>query len=209
VGGVGLNVATAAHYVLSAKMGSELARQHLHFVTCIGEDMDGSSINSTIDKRGLSRRIIRPATPEASSTATYVSINDKAKDLVLGMADMRIFETEYGTHHPLYSSLKHYRKLAQIEPNKQSPDEAPPGSEGTPPSTSSQTSTTDLAKSPWVILDANWKAEAIQATITDPANRHFRFAYEPVSAAKAGCPKPLDRLHFPQPHHYSLDTQCP
>jgi pseudouridine-5'-phosphate glycosidase/pseudouridine kinase len=37
-----------------------------------------------------------------------------------------------------------------------------------------------------VILDANWKAEAIQATITDSANRHFRFAYEPVSAAKAG-----------------------
>ena len=80
-GGVGRNVAVAAHF---AGVRSALA-------SAIANDIAGSSSLSRLSTIGLSTEYIRQLkTAEGASTAQYVAMNDGKKDLVLAMADTSI-----------------------------------------------------------------------------------------------------------------------
>ncbi|KAK0657658.1 Indigoidine synthase A like protein-domain-containing protein [Cercophora newfieldiana] len=85
VGGVGHNVALAAHRV------SEEGKVRL--CSMVGDDIAGSTILSSIASSGLDTSYIRKLGHEypATRTAQYVAINDAQKNLVLAMADMAIF----------------------------------------------------------------------------------------------------------------------
>ncbi|KAL1887260.1 U3 snoRNP protein [Ceratocystis pirilliformis] len=89
VGGVGHNVALAAH----------LVSEHTNVRLCslIGDDVAGNTVLSSLRASGLDTTYVRQLGPEyagSSRTAQYVSINDGNKNLVMAMADMGIF-----THH--------------------------------------------------------------------------------------------------------------
>ncbi|KAK4454617.1 Indigoidine synthase A like protein-domain-containing protein [Podospora aff. communis PSN243] len=85
VGGVGHNVALAAHKV------SEEGRVRL--CSMVGDDIAGSTIISSIAAEGLDTSYIRKLGHEYPSTRTaqYVAVNDAHKNLVMAMADMAIF----------------------------------------------------------------------------------------------------------------------
>ncbi|KAK0632829.1 Indigoidine synthase A like protein-domain-containing protein [Immersiella caudata] len=85
VGGVGHNVALAAHKV------SEEGKVRL--CSMIGDDIAGSTIISSIAAEGLDTSYIRKLGHEYPSTRTaqYVAVNDVHKNLVMAMADMAIF----------------------------------------------------------------------------------------------------------------------
>ncbi|KAK1834673.1 Indigoidine synthase A like protein-domain-containing protein [Podospora conica] len=85
VGGVGHNVALAAHYL------SDEGRVRL--CSLVGDDIAGSTILTSLAASGLDTSYIRRLGHEYPSTRTaqYVSVNDTHKALVLAMADMAIF----------------------------------------------------------------------------------------------------------------------
>ncbi|KAK0731741.1 Indigoidine synthase A like protein-domain-containing protein [Lasiosphaeris hirsuta] len=85
VGGVGHNVALAAHLV------SDEGKAKL--CSMVGDDIAGSTILSSLATAGLDISCIRQLGHEYPSTRTaqYVSVNDADKNLVLAMADMAIF----------------------------------------------------------------------------------------------------------------------
>ncbi|KAL2165128.1 hypothetical protein VTH06DRAFT_424 [Thermothelomyces fergusii] len=87
VGGVGHNIALAAHRV----SGGE-GRVRLY--SMVGDDIAGSTILSALQSSGLDtscvRRLGREQHPSAR-TAQYVAVNDAEKNLVMAMADMDIF----------------------------------------------------------------------------------------------------------------------
>ncbi|KAK0624670.1 Indigoidine synthase A like protein-domain-containing protein [Bombardia bombarda] len=87
VGGVGHNVALAAHRV------SEDGKVRL--CSMVGDDIAGSTILSTIEASGLDTLCIRKLGHEYPSTRTaqYVAVNDADKNLVMAMADMAIFSS--------------------------------------------------------------------------------------------------------------------
>ncbi|PHH53233.1 Pseudouridine-5'-phosphate glycosidase [Ceratocystis fimbriata CBS 114723] len=89
VGGVGHNVALAAH----------LVSEHTNVRLCslIGDDVAGTTVLSSLRASGLDTTYVRQLGPEyagSNRTAQYVSINDGSRNLVMAMADMGIF-----THH--------------------------------------------------------------------------------------------------------------
>ncbi|KAL5614616.1 hypothetical protein BROUX41_004715 [Berkeleyomyces rouxiae] len=89
VGGVGHNVALAAHLV------SE--NTNVRLCSLIGDDVAGSTVLSSLKASGLDTTYVRQLGPEyagANRTAQYVAVNDGNKNLVMAMADMGIF-----THH--------------------------------------------------------------------------------------------------------------
>ncbi|KAL4896265.1 Indigoidine synthase A like protein-domain-containing protein [Aspergillus ambiguus] len=80
VGGVGQNVALAAHYLGGS----------VHFCSVVGDDLSGRTALATLRDADLPTsgiQILRSA-----RTAQYVAVNDAKKDLVLAMADMGIME---------------------------------------------------------------------------------------------------------------------
>ncbi|KAK3394299.1 Indigoidine synthase A like protein-domain-containing protein [Podospora didyma] len=85
VGGVGHNVALAAHRV----SGDGKVR----LCSMVGDDIAGSTICSALELSGLDTSSIRKLGHEypLSRTAQYVAVNDAEKNLVMAMADMAIF----------------------------------------------------------------------------------------------------------------------
>ena len=85
VGGVGHNIALAAHRV------SEKGKVRL--CSMVGDDIAGSTILSALQTSGLDTSCIRQLGHEYPSTRTaqYVAVNDAQKNLVMAMADMAIF----------------------------------------------------------------------------------------------------------------------
>ncbi|KAL2271224.1 hypothetical protein VTJ83DRAFT_595 [Remersonia thermophila] len=85
VGGVGHNIALAAHRV------SDEGKVRLCSV--VGDDIAGSTILTALQEHGLDTSCIRRLGHEYPSTRTaqYVAVNDAHKNLVLAMADMAIF----------------------------------------------------------------------------------------------------------------------
>lgn len=85
VGGVGHNIALAAHRVSG--------EGKVRLCSMVGEDIAGSTILSTLRTSGLDTSCIRQLGSEHPSarTAQYVAVNDASKNLVLAMADMDIF----------------------------------------------------------------------------------------------------------------------
>ncbi|KAJ4173994.1 hypothetical protein NW754_012983 [Fusarium falciforme] len=89
IGGVGHNVALAAHSV------SKHARVRL--CSMIGDDVAGKTVLNGLRASGLDTTYIRQLGHEyhgSNRTAQYVAVNDANKNLVMAMADMGIF-----THH--------------------------------------------------------------------------------------------------------------
>ncbi|PHH60080.1 hypothetical protein CDD81_2124 [Ophiocordyceps australis] len=86
VGGVGHNVALAAH-LSSSQVRVELC-------SLVGNDVAATTVLSSMQAAGLSTRNVHrldQASNPGSRTAQYVSVNDGAKNMVLAMADMDIF----------------------------------------------------------------------------------------------------------------------
>ncbi|KAK4681483.1 hypothetical protein QC764_107770 [Podospora pseudoanserina] len=87
VGGVGHNIAIAAH-----KVSEE---NNVRLCSMVGDDIAGSTILSSLSAAGLDTSYIRVLGHEYPSarTAQYVAVNDAHKSLVLAMADMAIIST--------------------------------------------------------------------------------------------------------------------
>ena len=86
VGGVGQNVAVAAHY----------AGANVRFCSIVGQDEAGKAAISSLRQKGLDSSSIN-ILGDGKRTAQYVAVNDARKDLVIAMADMKIFEdNEHG-----------------------------------------------------------------------------------------------------------------
>ncbi|KAL2199290.1 Indigoidine synthase A like protein-domain-containing protein [Corynascus similis CBS 632.67] len=85
VGGVGHNIALAAHRVSG--------EGKVRLCSMVGDDIAGSTILSTLQASGLDTSCIRQLGREHPSarTAQYVAVNDADKNLVMAMADMDIF----------------------------------------------------------------------------------------------------------------------
>ncbi|KAF4988068.1 hypothetical protein FGRMN_9988 [Fusarium graminum] len=86
IGGVGHNVALAAHSV------SKHARVRL--CSMVGDDVAGKTILNGLRASGLDTTYIRELGHEyhgSNRTAQYVAVNDANKNLVMAMADMGIF----------------------------------------------------------------------------------------------------------------------
>ncbi|RFU73831.1 pseudouridine-metabolizing bifunctional [Trichoderma arundinaceum] len=86
IGGVGHNVALAAH---------RASRQALvKFSSMVGDDIAGATVLSALEASGLDSTYVKKldqAEHPGSRTAQYVAINDGSKNLVMAMADMGIF----------------------------------------------------------------------------------------------------------------------
>lgn len=81
-GGVGRNVATAAHFA-----GARVA-----LASVVADDIAGNSLLDQLTTTGLPSEYIRKlSTSDGASTAQYVAVNDAKKELVMAMADMSIF----------------------------------------------------------------------------------------------------------------------
>ncbi|KAJ0330292.1 hypothetical protein COL5a_003353 [Colletotrichum fioriniae] len=86
IGGVGHNVALAAHRVSKDTT--------VRLCSLIGDDVAGATVLSSLKASGLETTYIRQLTSEyhvANRTAQYVAVNDAEKNLVMAMADMGIF----------------------------------------------------------------------------------------------------------------------
>lgn len=80
-GGVGHNVAIAAHY----------AGAKVSLASVVTDDLAGSTLMEYMAKSGLpTRHIMQISTAAGARTAQYMAVNDKNKDLVVAMADMSI-----------------------------------------------------------------------------------------------------------------------
>ena len=80
IGGVGHNVALAAHHLGGS----------VRLCSLVGDDLPGSAAVSQLNERGMETSgILRR---RGSSTAQYVAVNNSQKNLVLAMADMKIME---------------------------------------------------------------------------------------------------------------------
>ena len=87
VGGVGHNIALAAHRVSG--------EGKVRLCSMVGDDIAGSTILSALNSAGMDTSYIRQLGHGYPSTRTaqYVAVNDANKNLVMAMADMAIFST--------------------------------------------------------------------------------------------------------------------
>ncbi|KAK9425109.1 putative Carbohydrate kinase PfkB domain-containing protein [Seiridium unicorne] len=83
IGGVGRNVALAAH-----KVSGDLS---VRLCSLIGNDIAGSTVLASLRAAGMNTQSIKKLTDPTSRTAQYVSVNGANKSLVLAMADMDLF----------------------------------------------------------------------------------------------------------------------
>ncbi|GKT42015.1 pseudouridine-metabolizing bifunctional protein [Colletotrichum spaethianum] len=86
IGGVGHNVALAAH-----RVSEDLS---VRLCSLIGDDVAGATVLSSLEASGLETTYIRQLTSDchvSNRTAQYVAVNDAEKNLVMAMADMGIF----------------------------------------------------------------------------------------------------------------------
>ncbi|TRX97734.1 hypothetical protein FHL15_001489 [Xylaria flabelliformis] len=94
IGGVGRNVALAAHRVNK--------NTKVRLCSMVGRDLAGSTVLASLESCGMDTSCIQQLNHDdhpGSRTAQYVSVNDANKHLVLAMADMDIF-----TNHSFSSS---------------------------------------------------------------------------------------------------------
>ena len=91
LGGVGQNVATALHYLKTSTL----------LCSSVADDIAGSTALRMLADRGIQTSGIQKSTT-GSNTAQYVAINDAQKNLVLGMADMKILEARNGDFDKLW-----------------------------------------------------------------------------------------------------------
>ena len=97
-GGVGRNVATAAHFA-GASVG---------LATAVSDDLAGTSLLDQLAKDGLSTSYVKTLKrSEGARTAQYVAVNDAKKDLVLAMSDMAILD------RPEMESQQHWDSVLQ------------------------------------------------------------------------------------------------
>ena len=97
-GGVGRNVATAAHFA-GARVG---------LATAVSDDLAGTSLLNQLAKDGLSTSYVKTLKrSEGARTAQYVAMNDAKKDLVIAMSDMAILD------RPEMESAKHWETVMQ------------------------------------------------------------------------------------------------
>lgn len=81
VGGVGHNVAIAAHY----------AGAKVSLASVVADDLAGNTLIEHMAKNGLTtRHILQLSTTLGARTAQYMAVNDRNKDLTVAMADMSI-----------------------------------------------------------------------------------------------------------------------
>ena len=100
IGGVGHNVATAAHLI-----GNNTT---VRLCSIVADDLAGKVILSSLRERGLdvSSIMIQDRTAKNSpQTAQYVAINDGHKDLALAMADMRIISSPIDDFTPWKTAI--------------------------------------------------------------------------------------------------------
>ncbi|CAK7271403.1 hypothetical protein SEPCBS119000_004586 [Sporothrix epigloea] len=91
VGGVGHNVAHAAHAIGSPR------GVRVRLCSLVGEDIAGATVLSAMAANGLDTTGVRQldaATYASARTAHYVAINGADKNLMLAMADMAIFSSK-------------------------------------------------------------------------------------------------------------------
>ncbi len=95
-GGVGHNVALAAHYAGASTL----------LCTVVGDDFTGRALVEQVRTSGLPSAGIQvlDLAPDAR-TAQYVAVNDTKKELVIAMADMSILSC------PLLDSKTHWRQI--------------------------------------------------------------------------------------------------
>ncbi|KAK5055904.1 hypothetical protein LTR84_012454 [Exophiala bonariae] len=80
-GGVGHNVALAAHF----------AGAKVSLASVVADDLAGNTLIEYMAKSGLpTRHILQIPTASGARTAQYMAVNDRNKDLVVAMADMSI-----------------------------------------------------------------------------------------------------------------------
>ncbi|KAK8056904.1 hypothetical protein PG993_002131, partial [Apiospora rasikravindrae] len=91
IGGVGRNVALAAHRV-SGSMGVRLC-------SMVGNDVAGTTVLNSLESAGMDTSCIRRLEGPAGRTAQYVAVNDANKSLVMAMADMDIFTANSDPAH--------------------------------------------------------------------------------------------------------------
>ncbi|KAH0595673.1 hypothetical protein MHUMG1_06850 [Metarhizium humberi] len=100
IGGVGHNVALAAHLASSkTKVG---------FCSMVADDIAGSTVISSLHQSGLDTahvKMLQSTEHAGSRTAQYVAINDANRNLVMAMADMGIF-TQYSFPEEWRSTVK-------------------------------------------------------------------------------------------------------
>ena len=97
-GGVGRNVATAAHFA-GARVG---------LATAVADDLAGSSLLDQFAKDGMSTSYVKTlGRREGARTAQYVAMNDAKRDLVLAMSDMAILD------RPEMESPQHWDSVMQ------------------------------------------------------------------------------------------------
>ncbi|KAI9812040.1 MAG: hypothetical protein M1827_004932 [Pycnora praestabilis] len=84
LGGVGNNIATAAH-----RIGADVC-----LCSVVGDDLGGRAALATLADHGLRTDSIQVLPAETGMrTAQYMAVNDTKKDLMLAMADMSILES--------------------------------------------------------------------------------------------------------------------
>ncbi|RWA06573.1 hypothetical protein EKO27_g8534 [Xylaria grammica] len=89
IGGVGRNVALAAH---RANKNTKV-----RLCSMVGRDLAGSTVLASLESCGMDTSCIQQLSQDdypSSRTAQYVSVNDANKHLVLAMADMDIFTSQ-------------------------------------------------------------------------------------------------------------------
>ena len=83
LGGVGQNIASALHYLATP----------VQFCSIVADDSDGKTAVDMLASRGLRIDGIE-VLKDGSCTAQYAAFNDRNKELVMAMADMRILENQ-------------------------------------------------------------------------------------------------------------------
>ncbi|KAI0523760.1 Indigoidine synthase A like protein-domain-containing protein [Xylaria bambusicola] len=89
IGGVGRNVALAAHRVNK--------NMKVRLCSMVGRDLAGSTVLASLESCGMDTsniQVLSHDEHQGARTAQYVSVNDANKHLVLAMADMDIFTSQ-------------------------------------------------------------------------------------------------------------------
>lgn len=110
VGGVGHNVALAAHYAGVSTL----------LCSAVADDFTGRALLDQVRESGLSTAGIQVLGPAADfSTAQYVAMNDTRKDLVVAMADMSILSSRVLDSYAVWSSrmMQHCPRWVVIDGN--------------------------------------------------------------------------------------------
>jgi pseudouridylate synthase / pseudouridine kinase len=113
IGGVGHNVATAAHLIGNGTT--------VRLCSFVADDLAGNVIMSSLKERGLDVSAIMTLNGDGRTpvrTAQYVAINDGNKDLAMAMADMRIISSPMSDFTPWKTIIEASKaKLVVVDAN--------------------------------------------------------------------------------------------